>query len=122
MLAFFELSAASPGTAVASPQWPFFSVRTNACPPDSSTYCPPAAQLPPEAHDTEFTTPSLGELVRCAASAVADSIPAARIGAVIAATAIRLLRICAPARLAPSHKTHNARIRMTYWRPGSATI
>src|SRR5215472_11362323 len=101
MVALLGLRAARPGTSMPVPHWPFRSVRANAsaC-PDGLTYCPPAAQSPSGAHDTDFTAASLARLA-CAAElavasstaefAVADMTTDARIGAVIAAATMRLL-------------------------------
>src|SRR5215471_13578569 len=51
-----ELRAAVPGISLAVCQVPFTSPATNACLfPELSVYHPPAAQLPAEAHDTEYT-------------------------------------------------------------------
>src|SRR5215469_4513705 len=96
MLAFFGLRAARPGTWMAVPHWPLISVRTNACGTDDGLKNrPPAAQAPP-AHDTAFTLASVPKLARTAEFAVAGTTTNARTGANIAATTMRLLRICAP--------------------------
>ncbi len=53
------LRIAVPGTSMALRQVPFTWLTTNAWPlQELSTYCPPALQLPADAHDTEMTDAS----------------------------------------------------------------
>src|SRR5579871_6120501 len=66
--------AARPGTATGFPHWPSFPVRTNGVPWSKVLKaCPPAAQVPPEEHDTAVTSASLVVLGRTAEYAVAGT-------------------------------------------------
>jgi hypothetical protein len=112
MAEFFGFSATRPGTSMARLHRPFFPVSTNACDlKDPSKYCPPTAQLPPAAHDTDVTVASLPALagptapavlavlaVICTAKLAVAVVDAGTIAAVIAATATKTLgRIRSPA-------------------------